>query len=263
MTSDDRQLAAGGEVADEGGEDLKRRRRGERLRVVERDHERTAVPEHPAEPGQHHGREACGVSAHRREDARLDGFEPLQRDQQVGEEDLGVVVPLVERQPGERPFVLTLPLPEEGRLAVAGRCREEDHGGVGGLPQPIDQLAPNHETVLRWRKVQLGLERDESDGTDHPPVLVSPGTRDGQPRRCDARSVRSVRHPCPARLREPADLRREFGLLWRPASRHSAHPRTAYLRLRRCAVHHPARVTSALQPGLGGDPAVGDGVGEG
>ena len=63
----------------------------------------------------------------------------------VGPEARGIVVVLVQREPGEGHLVLDRePLGQQGRLSPAGRRGHQVQAAVEPVPEPFDQVASGH-----------------------------------------------------------------------------------------------------------------------
>ena len=73
----------------------------------------------------------------------------LPRSQQVAEEALDIIIPFVERQPGDRVGAGTRPLGEQRRLAVAGGSRNQEQFIVGDSAlESVDEVFAGDED--RW-----------------------------------------------------------------------------------------------------------------
>ncbi len=102
----------------------------------------------------------------RRTPARPTGCTAIQRCRHVAEQDLRVVVPLVDRHPGERPAVTRGPLRQQRRLPVPRR-RDDRDDRSGVLPRqavdqgrPGDRPGPDQGTAeLRWRRGRTPARR--------------------------------------------------------------------------------------------------------
>ena len=89
---------------------------------------------------------------------RLDRIERLS---DIGEQDLRVVVPLVQRHPRERLAVALGPLRQQRRLPVPGRRDHRDHRERPALPEPVNQGQPAHAAgpdhgMAQLRRSELG-----------------------------------------------------------------------------------------------------------
>ncbi len=110
---------------------------------------------------------------------RLDG---VQRRRDIAEEHDGVVVGLVEGDPGERPGVFGSPLREERRLAVPRGCDHADEARLVPAPESRDERRPAHRAPSLRRNCELGRAEIEG-GSRRRPVC------DGPPRACRGRPV--------------------------------------------------------------------------
>ena len=85
----------------------------------------------------------------------------VQRLGDVGQKDDGIVVAVVERDPGERATVVCGPLPENRRLAVTGRCDDADDATAALTGEAADEPRPLDEARPRQRHVELGPQQLE------------------------------------------------------------------------------------------------------
>ena len=127
-------------VPGERGDRPCRLRRPERVHVVEHEHDRRRDPgECRRQPG-HRGRPGRSRRCCERvEDGRRDRLHPVQRGSHVPQQDEQVVVALVDRHPGEGPFVTFGPLRQQGRLPESGRGDDRDHVRGPRRAQPVDE----------------------------------------------------------------------------------------------------------------------------
>ena len=96
---------------------------------------------------------------------------------EVVQEHHGVVVALLEREPGERPPLLSGELPEQRRLAIARGRLDEDHASPGGGAESLQQPGSRHRVERSPRRPEPADERRgervrRPTGRDgHPPML--------------------------------------------------------------------------------------------
>jgi hypothetical protein len=76
------------------------------------------------------------------ENGAVDGADPVERRGDVREERNRVVVPLLQRHPGERPWITFRPLGEQCGLPVARRRRDADHPRLRSAAEPVDERSP-------------------------------------------------------------------------------------------------------------------------
>ena len=72
-------------------------------------------------------------------------FNGLQGGDKVGQEAGQVVVPFVQREPGDGPLAASDSLAQQRRLAKAGRGRDERQFAVQTRVQPLDQARARHQ----------------------------------------------------------------------------------------------------------------------
>jgi hypothetical protein len=81
---------------------------------------------------------------------------PAQRGRDIEPEPRGIVVLLVEREPGERDLILDRePFGEQRRLASARRRRHQVQTAVQPMAQPLDEAAPWHVPRPDPRRLDL------------------------------------------------------------------------------------------------------------
>ena len=85
----------------------------------------------------------------------------VQRLRDVRQEDDGIVVAVVERDPGELATVACRPLREDDRLAVAGGCDDADDSTVALTGEAPDEPRALDEARPRRRHVELGPQQLE------------------------------------------------------------------------------------------------------
>ena len=85
---------------------------------------------------------------------------PVQRGYRVAPEPGRVVVPRVQREPGDRVLAVPGPVGEQDRLAVSSRGGGQDEPPRQALIEPRRQPRPWHLAGARPRQVQLGGEQD-------------------------------------------------------------------------------------------------------
>ena len=116
------------DVAGERHDRIRHHRLREAVDVVQDQDERPrSRGERRAETREHPPRADAGRRRDGLEHAWIDALDPIERDRDVSQEDNGVTVGLVDRDPRERAPVAFGPLGEQGGLAVAG-------GGGDGRP---------------------------------------------------------------------------------------------------------------------------------
>ena len=145
----DRQGRARVEAAGELGQ------RGERLgvvqgvEVVEHDHERAlALAQRVADPGHDDLPEVRAGREQRREDRVVERLDLVDCGGDRTEQEDRVVIALVQGDPGEGALVGVLPLGEEGRLAVPGGRRDEDHRLLEPLQARCHHAFARHELPI-------------------------------------------------------------------------------------------------------------------
>ena len=88
---------------------------------------------------------------------RLERLDAIQRSREVGEEHGGVVVAIVRREPCDARLLVFGPLGEQGRLPVARRRDDREHGTTRRCDEPLDDRGPADDAGAKLRRVQLGL----------------------------------------------------------------------------------------------------------
>jgi hypothetical protein len=91
--------------------------------------------------------------------------DPIQGGEDAGDECDRVVVGGLQRDPGEGPLVTVAPRRQQGRLAIAGRGRDQHHRSVGRRHQAVEQLravdvarSPRRPGQLAGDDAHLGRE---------------------------------------------------------------------------------------------------------
>ena len=79
----------------------------------------------------------------------------LQRSDEVGQKAGGVVIPFVQRQPGDRSLATGDPFADQRGFAKAGGGRDEGQFAVQPLVQPLDQARAEDHVRPRWRDIQF------------------------------------------------------------------------------------------------------------
>ena len=140
------------------GEHVMARGIGDRVQIIEREHERLlAGGQGVAEPD-HAFRPAGSAPARQRiEHLRRQRLDSVHCAGDIAQQDHGIVVSAVERDPGERARIGLRPPREEGRFAVSGR---RDHGHERG---PRSAQVGDHVCLRdrpgpgrRWTQLHLG-----------------------------------------------------------------------------------------------------------
>ena len=85
----------------------------------------------------------------------------VQRLGDVRQKDDGIVVAVVERDPGEFATVVCRPLPEERRFAVTRRCDDADDPAAALTGEAADERGALDEARPRRRHVELGAQKLE------------------------------------------------------------------------------------------------------
>ena len=134
----------------------------ELVHVVQDEHDR--VPrgrERRAEAGQRALPREAGGRLECLEHGRFDTSPGAECLRHIGEEEHGVVVPVIERDPGKGAPVLRRPLAENRGLAVPGRCHDADEAAIARSRESMHEARPLDETGSLNRNVQLRLQRLE------------------------------------------------------------------------------------------------------
>ena len=161
------------------GDDVKALPAGDHLGVV--DHERDG-PVHERD-----GRHEVGYDGHagprgrqRPEHRRLQRFDAVEGHREVRQQDGGIVVVVVSRQPRHPRLASLHRLRQQRRLAVSRRRHDRDDAGTARVEDPIEQPAPRHDPGAHHRYVQLrlgklegGLRRRPPIGPGHPGAIAS------------------------------------------------------------------------------------------
>ena len=101
----------------------------------------------------------------------LDRLDPVERHGEVREEHGGVVVAIVEGQPGHPGCVRGRPLRQHRRLAVPGGSDDRDHGSLARTEQPLDDRGAVDDAGSDRRGGELRLVELEGE---HPPTSMCP-----------------------------------------------------------------------------------------
>ena len=130
--------------------------------VVQHDHDRCADRRDRRTEPRDGGRPQCGSSPrHPTEHAPVDGLDRVQRRRDVAQEHNGVVVRIVERDPGERPCVLGRPLGEQRGLAVPGGRRDADVARRVAPAESRDERRPAQRAPPLRRNCEFRREQVE------------------------------------------------------------------------------------------------------
>ena len=92
---------------------------------------------------------------------RLDRFDPVDGHGDGGQQDCGVVVAIVGRDPTHARLLALGPLRQQRRLAVAGRGDDRDDGRGVLRGQAVDEERPDHDPRPGDRGMELRLRHVE------------------------------------------------------------------------------------------------------
>jgi len=84
--------------------------------------------------------------------------QPLQGGYEVGQKTGGMVVPFVQRNPGDRQLALQAPFAEHGGLAETGRRRDEGQLALYPLVQLLGQAPTYHQVGAEGWDAKLGRQ---------------------------------------------------------------------------------------------------------
>ena len=156
-------LRPGRNVLQQCRDDVETRRTGDRVQIVEHQHQRALEPGQRT-PDTRHSCRPRGPpgSGQRLEHRRRERLDAVDRRRDVSQEHHCVVVTAVERDPRERTRIRVGPTREQRRLAVAGRC---DHGREGRArrAQPRDDVRLRHGSGSDQRRSEFGLRQIEGN----------------------------------------------------------------------------------------------------
>ena len=112
-------------------------------------------------------------------DHRLERLDAIQRGREIGEEDGGVVVASVRREPCDARLLVFGPLGEQGRLPVARRRDHGEHRAARRCDEPLDDRGPADDAGAKLRRVELGLVEREAGHRPTPEIssVVDPEPR--------------------------------------------------------------------------------------
>jgi hypothetical protein len=130
----------------------------EQLHVIEDQGDRYVHRGHRGGKASDGGRGNRGAAKPARsQQLRVDRAHPIQRRSGAGQEHLGVVVPLVDRDPCGVPSALG-PMGKQRRLPVAGRSDDGDDRHSMRSEQPIDQRGPGNDPRADRRRMKLRFQ---------------------------------------------------------------------------------------------------------
>jgi len=107
------------------------------------------------------GEQSIGWGCDRRHQRGVDGADPVDGDREVRDEDAGVVVQVVERQPAGAALLSCGPVGQQHRLAIPGRSGDRDGRGPGLRHEPTDEPRPVDHPRPWDRPMELGLRDAE------------------------------------------------------------------------------------------------------
>ena len=129
----------------------------ELVHVVEDEHERLGPSRQRRDEAREPARpQRVAGAAERLEHGGVDRRVGVQRLGDVRQKDDGIVVAVVERDPGEFATVVCRPLPEDRRLAVTGGCDDADDSTAALTGEAADERGALDEARPRRRHVELG-----------------------------------------------------------------------------------------------------------
>ena len=123
--------------------------------VQDQRHRRGHRRQRRAEPRHHRAGHRAARGGQRVEYPLANRLDRVQRFGDIGEQDLRVVVPLVQRHPREGPAVALGPLRQQRRLPVPGRRHHRHDRKRPALPQPVNQDQPAHAARPNHGTAQL------------------------------------------------------------------------------------------------------------
>ena len=113
------------------------------------------------------------------EDGRIDADGPVEGGRKVPDEDGGIVVALVDCQPGAGAAVTARPLRADGRLPVAGGCDDRDDRPLGDCSQPVDERRSRHGAGFGRRDARASTGRARRASPAALPARRAPSWRRG------------------------------------------------------------------------------------
>ena len=148
-------------VVDQGSDRLERRPGPQDVEVVEHEHDRVPRRDLRGQPRNRRRPDCRRRLAECVNEPWVERLVPHQRSRDVAEQDDGVVVPVVERDPRKRARVPRGPLGQECGLPVAGRRDDGRDRDRGGCPQPVDEHRPRDRSGPKHRYLDLRLQELE------------------------------------------------------------------------------------------------------
>ena len=162
--------------------------------VQHQDEGRLAAAQRIGEAGQGLRPDGSVLERERLERPRVDRLDAVERRRHVPQKRNGLVVLLVDRDPGERAGVAGGPLREQRRLPVAGRRHDQHERKGAGSAKPVHERGARHRPGRDLRNADLGFHHVEGQPRFHsgigPPAgggLANVCTTEYPPRR-------SIRH---------------------------------------------------------------------
>ena len=194
------------DVSRERGDDLGRVSGTEHVGVIQHGHERRGGRDRTRQPRGDRRPDGPAGLCKRVEHSRVQRADAVERGREVAQEDDRVVVPLVERHPGERAPVAQGPLGQQRRLAVAG-CRHDGREADKTLrAQAVDEAlardawSEDRDAQLRLEHVELGQRNRRDRGDRGAPAGAHGRERDACCARCRTRARRRRGFTSPGRL---------------------------------------------------------------
>ena len=157
-----RHLEPGREMVEERAQRVETGPVHEAVSVIEHQQGRAPDPVQLEREARHGGREDPGPGRRDgRPHRRIDRQDPVDGGSEVGEEDAGDVVEVVEGQPRDGPDLARGPLREEQRLAGPGRGNDGDDRRPRLGRQQADEAVARDRPGARSRRVELRLDERE------------------------------------------------------------------------------------------------------
>ena len=161
------------QVVEEGAERIERDPVDQAMDVVEDEHRRPSpAVELGGEGGHGRPKDPFAGGQEPGPDRRVDRLDPVEGDREVRQHDAGIVVEVVERKPGDGPWLAGRPLGEQRRLAVPRRA-DDRHDGRARLGEQVEERGPLDRTAPGLRGPELGLD----DGNGGPKGRCGSGHR--------------------------------------------------------------------------------------